>query len=93
MAQVGLFGIGLCVASIAQREPPERLPLLLPLVVGAIGGVLGAPILVVWVGLNESPLPGLGNFLVALAGAALFAMFGLLLTWLAYRRWLVADFD
>jgi hypothetical protein len=45
------------------------------------------------VALNESPLPGLSNFLVPLAGVALFAVFGLLLTWLAYRQWLGADFD
>jgi len=93
VAQVGLFGIVLCLASLAQRESPERLPLLLPLVVGGIAGVLGLPIGVACVALNESPLPGLGNFLVPLAGAALFAMFGLLLTWLAYRHWLAADFD
>jgi hypothetical protein len=93
LAQVGLFGMVLCLAWLAQREPPERLPLLLPLVVGAIGGVVSIPIALVAVMLNESPLLGLGNFLLPLGGAALFAMFGLLLTWFAYRRWLVADFD
>jgi hypothetical protein len=86
-AQVGLFGIVLCVASSAQRESTQRLPLLLPLVGGAIGGVLGLPIGLVCVALS------LGKFLVPLAGAALFAMFGLLLTWFAYRHWLGADFD
>ncbi len=93
LAQVGLFGMVLCLAWLAQGESPERLPLLLPLAVGAIGGVFGFPIALVAVMLNESPLPGLGNFLLPLAGAALFAMFGLLLTWFAYRRWLAADFD
>ena len=86
-AQVGLFGIVLCVASSAQREPPQRLPLLLPLVVGAIGGMLALPIGMACVALS------LGKFLVPLAGAALFAMFGLPLTWFAYRQWLVADLD
>ena len=86
-AQVGLFGIVLCVASSAQRESTQRLPLLLPLVGGAIGGMLTLPVVVVCGALS------LGKFLVPLAGAALFAMFGLLLTWLAYRHWLAADFD
>jgi hypothetical protein len=93
MAQVGLFGTVLCLAWVARGESPQVLPLLLPLVVGAIGGVLGLPIGLVCVALNESPLPGLGNFLVPLAGAALLAVFGLLLTRFAYRRWLVADLD
>ena len=40
--------------------------------------------------LRVSPLPALRDFLWPLAGAALFAMFGLLLTYVAYRRWLRA---
>ena len=67
--------------------------IMLYVVVGAIWGVLSLPILMVAHMLNESPLPGLGNLLLPLAGAASFAMFGLLLTWFAYRRWLAADFD
>ncbi len=93
LAQVGFFGMGLCLAWLAKRESPQLLPILLPLVVGASWGVLGFPILVVCVGLNQSPLPGVGNSVVALVGAALFAAFGLLLTWFLYRRWLVADLD
>lgn len=92
LAQVGLFGIVLCLAWLAQGEPPERLPLLLPLVLGAIGGVFALPVVFVAGILHEYPLPGLGNYLLPLTGVALFAMFGLLLTWFAYRRWLVADF-
>ena len=88
LAQVGLFGIVLCLASLAQRESTQRLPLLLPLVGGAIGGVLALPTIgLVYVALS------LGSFLGPLAGAALFALFGLLLTWFAYHRWLVADLD
>ncbi len=91
LAQVGLFGIGLCVTWLAKRDSSSQI--MVPLVVGAIWGVFILPIIMVGFMLNESPLPGLGNFLLPLAGAALFAMFGLLLTWLVYRRWLVADFD
>ena len=86
LAQVGLFGMVLCLAWLARRESPQRLRLLLPLVVGAIGGVLALPTIAL-VGVALS----VGSFLVPLAGAALFAMFGLLLTWFAYHRWLVAD--
>jgi hypothetical protein len=89
LAQVGLFGIGLCLARLAKRDSPY----LLPVVFGAIWSILILPILTVVYMLKELPLPGPGNFLVSLASAALFAMFGLLLTWFAYRRWLATDFD
>lgn len=89
LAQVGLFGIGLCLSWLAKRDSPQ----MLLVVVGAIWGVFSLPMLTVAHMLNESPLPGLGNFLVPPASAALFAMFGLLLTWFVYRRWLVEDFD
>ncbi len=75
---------------MARRDSSQ---ILLPVVVGAIWGVFGFPMAMVALMLNESPLPGLGNSLLPLAGAALFAMFGLLLTRFAYHRWLVADSD
>ena len=89
LAQVGLLGIGLYLTWLAGGDSS---PIMLFVVVGAIWGVLFFTVMVGYM-LNESPLPGLANFLLPLAGAALFAMFGLLLTRLAYHRWLVADFD
>jgi hypothetical protein len=91
LAQVGLFGMGSWLALLAKRDSSSQTMLFL--VVGAFWGVLGPPILVVAHILNYSPLTGLGNFLLPLAAAALFGMFGLLLTWFAYNRWLVVDFD
>jgi len=89
LAQIGLFGIGLCLISLAKPYSP----LMVIITFSAIWGVFGFPIAISAVGLHESLPPGLCNFLLPLAGAALFAMFGLLLTWLAYRHWLAADFD
>ena len=90
LAQVGLFGIGRWLALLA--KPDSSSQIMLCLVVGAFWAVLGPPMLLVGHMLHESP-PGLGNLLLPLAGTGLFAMFGLLLTWFTYHRWLVADFD
>jgi hypothetical protein len=60
---------------------------------GAIWGVLGSAS-AAWVAvLRVSPLPALRDSLWPLAGAGLFAIFGLLLVYNAYRRWLKSDFD
>jgi hypothetical protein len=89
LAQVGLFGVGLCIISLAKPYSPQ----MVIMAFGAIWGVLCSAI-AAWVAmLRVSPLPALRDSLWPLAGAGLFAMFGLLLIWLAYRRWLVADFD
>jgi hypothetical protein len=90
LAQVGLFGVGLCIISWAKPHSPQ-------MVITAFGAIMGALVsaLIAWTATlrGVSPLPALRGSLWPLACAGLFAMFGLLLTWLAYRRWLVRDFD
>jgi hypothetical protein len=89
LAQVGLFGVGLCIISLAKPYSQQ----MVIAAFRATWGVLGSAS-VAWVAmLRVSPLPALRDSLWPPASAGLFAIFGLLLVYDAYRRWLKADFD
>ena len=78
LAQIGLFGVGLCLISLAKPYSPQMVITAFGMITGVLGSAIAA-----WVAmLRVSPLPALRDSLWPLAGAGLFAMFGLLFIWL-----------